>query len=232
MKRQIFALCAGALLLTGCNRQPMAQEQAQEGGSFLATVVEVQQGSLLVEPLAGESIRDSADRVVVPLNEQEPAADWQVGDGVQVEFASGVMESYPAQLSGSVTLTPLPEIDAPAAEPLEGVSMAVLPGSVKAGGLTLVLESSYAGQCLYGEEFRLECWQEESWQPLPRTPGTGWNDIGYILEQGQSRQMDVDWVWAYGNLAPGRYRMGKTLMDFRATADYDSHQYYVDFTLQ
>ena len=48
---------------------------------------------------------------------------------------------------------------------------------------------------------------------------------------GQTSQ-EVDWSWLYGQLPPGRYRIGKEVMDFRKTGDYDTQDYYAEFEVK
>lgn len=73
---------------------------------FTATVLEVHETYLLVEPEAGESIRASADRVEVPLTGLEDLWDIQTGERVAVTWAGMLLETYPAQLSQVLELVP------------------------------------------------------------------------------------------------------------------------------
>lgn len=73
---------------------------------FTATVLEVHEGYLLVEPAEGESIRSSADRIQVSLTELGELWDIQVGERIAVTWAGMILESYPAQLSQVLEITP------------------------------------------------------------------------------------------------------------------------------
>ena len=42
---------------------------------------------------------------------------------------------------------------------------------------------------------------------------------------------EVDWSGLYGELSPGRYRIGKEVMDFRGARDYDILNYYAEFSV-
>ncbi len=73
---------------------------------FTATVLEVHEAYLLVEPTEGESILSSADRIEVPLAGLEDLWDIQVGERIAVTWAGTVMETYPARLSRVLELVP------------------------------------------------------------------------------------------------------------------------------
>ena len=66
--------------------------------TFRAKVLEVHEDYLLVEPLEGEAVRNSADRIVVSTKDLEDLPDLEAGDAVEIAFDGSIMESYPAQL--------------------------------------------------------------------------------------------------------------------------------------
>ena len=69
--------------------------------TFHATVLEVHDGWLLVEPLEGEDILASADRFMVSLAGVEEIPDLEAGDEVAVTFDGMIRESYPAQITAT-----------------------------------------------------------------------------------------------------------------------------------
>ena len=69
--------------------------------TFHATVLEVHDGWLLVEPLEGEDILASADRFMVSLADVEEIPDLEAGDEVAVTFDGMIRESYPAQITAT-----------------------------------------------------------------------------------------------------------------------------------
>lgn len=72
--------------------------QAEES-VFGATVLEVHDGYLLVEPLAGEAILASADRIMVSVANVEEMPELEAGDKVAIIFDGMIKESYPAQVT-------------------------------------------------------------------------------------------------------------------------------------
>ena len=77
-----------------------------ERESFTAKVLEVHDAYLLVEPLEGESIRASADRVMVPTGELSVLPALSEGDMVTIAYTGDVEETYPVQITGVEEITP------------------------------------------------------------------------------------------------------------------------------
>ena len=66
--------------------------------SFQATVLEVNENSLLVEPVQGCPERNSADRIELSLQDKTSWPMPQVGDTVDVFYNGELMETYPARI--------------------------------------------------------------------------------------------------------------------------------------
>jgi hypothetical protein len=87
-------------LLVGCSNQ-------EEEVSFVATVLENNQSSLLVEPAQGSFELSSADRIVVHLGDAviiDPQGNElnisvvEAGSQVVIYYDGSIAESYPAQI--------------------------------------------------------------------------------------------------------------------------------------
>ena len=53
---------------------------------------------------------------------------------------------------------------------------------------------------------------DDSWEKLPVLPEDyGFIEIAYELEPGESRFMDIDFAWLYGELQKGKYKMIKEI---------------------
>ena len=65
--------------------------------SFIATVLEINGASVVVEPVADSAILKSSDKVSFGISELEEI-EVEVGSVVKVIYTGGVMESYPAQV--------------------------------------------------------------------------------------------------------------------------------------
>jgi uncharacterized lipoprotein NlpE involved in copper resistance len=88
-------------LLVGCSNQE------EEGVSFIATVLENNQSSLLVEPAEGSVELSSADRIVVHVSDSvvvDPQGNEvninvvEAGSQVEIYYDGSIAESYPAQI--------------------------------------------------------------------------------------------------------------------------------------
>ena len=66
--------------------------------SFEATVLEVHDAYLLVEPAEGAWERSSADKIEVSLQDKTSWPIPQVGDTVNVFYNGELMETYPARV--------------------------------------------------------------------------------------------------------------------------------------
>ena len=58
-----------------------------------------------------------------------------------------------------------------------------------------------------------------------------WTQELYLIPMNAQTSEEVDWSWLYGELSPGRYRIGKEVMDFRGASDYDILNYYAEFSV-
>lgn len=105
--------------LEGCAPQepaaPQTPEASPSGGAetvrFTARVVEILDAgdlpAVLVEPLEGEDERNSADRIVVTAAGEMPAL--AEGDLVRITYDGTIQETYPAGITGAVSIEKLEE---------------------------------------------------------------------------------------------------------------------------
>lgn len=76
------------------------QEEAAETVTFIATVLEMGDGYLLVEPVEGDAMLATADRILVDTGGADLPDGVAEGAVVEITFDGMVRESYPAQISG------------------------------------------------------------------------------------------------------------------------------------
>ncbi len=93
MKKLIPLLLSLAfvLTLTGCTSEDKA--------TFQATILEIQDGYYLVEPVEGSTELNSVDRITVPLVNINPSQEPEVGDTLEIVYDGVIAESYPAQIN-------------------------------------------------------------------------------------------------------------------------------------
>ena len=70
------------------------------------------------------------------------------------------------------------------------------------------------GELIYGEGYHLQVLKKDVWEDVPTIiEDWGFTDEGYILPAEGEADLVTDWEWLYGELAPGTYRITKTLLD-------------------
>lgn len=100
------------VFMAGCNNgedNGISGGENREGYSFRATVLEVEEISLLVEPEEGSDELLSADKIIVYLSDAElvdgdnreiTVDNINTGGQVEISYTGGIAESYPAQIHG------------------------------------------------------------------------------------------------------------------------------------
>jgi len=107
--------------------------------------------------------------------------------------------------------------------------------SVTPSGATLVFEQSGGsptGSLETGEPYVIQTKKDDDWVDVEViAEDYGWNSVAWKINKGGRTEFEVNWEWLYGKLPAGEYRIGKTVMDFRGTADLDEKDYYAEFSI-
>lgn len=110
--------------------------------------------------------------------------------------------------------------------------------NVSAAGATLVYNQFDAdaptGELQDSEFFIIERCRDGEWEEVPVIVegDYGFHDIACNIPKEEITERALNWEWLYGQLAPGEYRIGKSILDFRKTADYDKYTIYAYFILE
>ena len=104
MKKQLLLILTMSLILlaTACKTSSGGGESkvgGDETATFQATILEIQDGYYLVEPVEGSAELNSADRITIPMANMEPSPEPEVGDVLEIEYDGSIAESYPAQIT-------------------------------------------------------------------------------------------------------------------------------------
>ena len=75
-------------------------------------------------------------------------------------------------------------------------------------------------------------WRIAEYAPDLREENVAWTAEAWIIPMNDTVEWKVDWEWLYGSLEPGHYRIGKEVMDFRGSGDYDKEMYYAEFEIK
>lgn len=104
-------------------------------------------------------------------------------------------------------------------------------------GATLVFDQFDAkaptGELNYGDDFVVEIQNNGKWETVPVVleGEYGFNDIAYRIETEGTTETELNWEWLYGELSPGEYRIGKSVLDCRGSGDFDNYMIYAHFIL-
>ena len=115
-----------------------------------------------------------------------------------------------------------------------GVTLTVK--NVTSESLTIICEQngSVEAELLSGSFYAIQKFVEDSWvdvEYLPHEYDIVWTAEGWMIPENSKVEWQVNWAWLYGQLSPGKYRIGKNIMYFRGTGDYDQKMYYAEFEI-
>ena len=89
------------------------KSEPMETVKFGATILEVSDTWLLVEPLEGEEILTSADRFMVSITDVDQLPELKEGYEIVITFDGFIRESYPAQITASDVMLVIEENETP-----------------------------------------------------------------------------------------------------------------------
>ncbi len=114
-KRLCSMICLCSLvsvMLCACEKQQIrtnaeggtakdASEKGTDTVTLKETVIELDDDSILVEPLMGDLALNSADRINIP---NEANIELHIGDEIKIKYSGGILETYPAQLGEAYSI--------------------------------------------------------------------------------------------------------------------------------
>ena len=110
--------------------------------------------------------------------------------------------------------------------------------NVTAKGLTIVCIHSggeNVAELNTGSYYVIQKSEKTGWvdvEYLPQEYELTWTSEAWIIQKEGTTQWDVNWEWLYGELSAGEYRIGKEIMNFRGTGDFDEEMVYAGFVIQ
>jgi hypothetical protein len=119
--------------------------------------------------------------------------------------------------------------------PVEEVTMWIKEGTLNAEGCTVIVRDTYEEPCTFGEAFTLAYKVDGQWQDYPyaRDPEEiVFHLLGYEVGPTQQMEIPVQWVWAYGELGPGEYRLIKEYSMPDWQFGQEKSQISVDFIIE
>ena len=109
MRKQVLVILVLSLILavTACGTSSGGESEivGNEKATFQATILEIHDGYYLVEPVAGSTELNSADRITVPMTNMNPSPEPEVGDVLEIEYDGSIAESYPVQITNVYSIS-------------------------------------------------------------------------------------------------------------------------------
>lgn len=124
------------------------------------------------------------------------------------------------------------DIDTNISSPLDGVMMEITEYSDTS--VTIRITNDTDKNILCGSDFCLEMQDEETseWKKLDTViDEAAFTLEAYTIQKDVPYEVVIDFEWLYGKLKPGKYRIVKTIMDFRRTADYTDYIFTAEFSI-
>lgn len=94
---------------------------------------------------------------------------------------------------------------------VEGVLMTIKKGTLTKTGTTIIITDTNKHKYTYGEEFRIDVKENDSWKELDQAEGVGFNLMGYLVDENNKLEMKQSWDKLYGDLPKGEYRLVKNV---------------------
>ena len=89
----IIIICSSFLCVLGCSKD---KNDDYDNHSFFATIVEINNESILVQPNDDEEELNISDRYIISLSKFDQK--FKLGERVKITYKGGINESYPAQI--------------------------------------------------------------------------------------------------------------------------------------
>ena len=101
-------------------------------------------------------------------------------------------------------------------------------------GATFIIKNTSDNEYSYGEPYTIEKSENGNWKEIDTLTGESqaWNDILYNLKPNETRELNIDWSFGYGELKSGTYRLVKS--DLRKANSPESRAYsvYAEFDIK
>ena len=96
---------------------------------------------------------------------------------------------------------------------LEGVTMKIKDNTLTKSGATIIITDNNKTKYTYEEYYKLEKRIDHIWYELKPSGDVLFNEMGYLVDDNNELEMNIDWSKSYGNLTSGKYRIIKRIYD-------------------
>ena len=137
-------------------------------------------------------------------------------------FCGCSKEEIPVAKSTGEEATIIPDENAPAKMKVTAASE---------NEVTVEIKSESEKEIIFSEDFNIQILENERWCSLEIIPEhAGFSEPAYPVEPGENRQQIIDFVWLYGTLPEGEYRIIKTVLEEK-NGKYSSFRIAAEFSI-
>ncbi len=246
------------MMLVGCNQKSEGEIKEPETYRFEAVVLEVKDVSVMVCPQEGSNELNCADKISVNLGNMEVPFDLMEGQTIAIEYDGLIAESDPAQIIGATGIELVTEAKteevAKAEEkaetssitgryiyldnPQEAWGIELQAENVTSKGLTIVCHQSGGadiGELNIGSFYTIQLLMETEYVDIGFIPSDSVvadPEESWTINEEATTTLDVNWEGMYGELPPGKYRIGKLITNFKETGEHEQAVMYVCFEVK
>lgn len=235
------------LLLVGCNGKVNtnvvdepnnSHKEEIEIASFNAIILDVLDNSILVEPVEGSLELKSSDKIYINYKDIEVSFNFIKGQEIVIYYDGLIAESYPAQINNVYKIElPSDKNNKEKFDIHKDWGILLETKDVSSKGLTIVCnqKGGEVNELSTGSFYIIQRLEDDKYiniDYLPQKYDIGWTCEAYIINKNSTTAWNVNWEWLYGELPIGKYRIGKEIMNFRKTGDYDKEMGYAYFEIR
>ena len=96
---------------------------------------------------------------------------------------------------------------------LKNVIMKLKENTLTKSGATIIITDNNKVKYTYEEYYKLEKRIDHIWYELKPSGDVLFNEMGYLVDDNNELEMNIDWSKTYGNLTSGKYRIIKRIYD-------------------
>ena len=96
---------------------------------------------------------------------------------------------------------------------LKNVTMNIKENTLTKGGATIIITDNNKVKYTYLKYYKLEKRIDHIWYELKPSGDVLFDEMGYLVDDNNELEMNIDWSKTYGNLTSGKYRIIKRIYD-------------------
>lgn len=96
---------------------------------------------------------------------------------------------------------------------LKNVTLNIKENTLTKSGATIIITDNNKVKYTYEEYYKLEKRIDHIWYELKPRDDAVFNEMGYLVDDNNELEMNIDWSKTYGNLTSGKYRIIKRIYD-------------------